>query len=29
LAGGADGEGETVPLTMDKVLALLTSLEVL
>ncbi|MEU4499218.1 DUF3846 domain-containing protein [Streptomyces sp. NPDC023998] len=27
LTGGADAEGETVPLTKDKVLALLTSLE--
>lgn len=27
LTGGADAEGETVPLTKDKILALLTSLE--
>ncbi|NUK55484.1 DUF3846 domain-containing protein [Streptomyces lunaelactis] len=27
LTGGADAEGETVPLSKDKVLALLTSLE--
>ncbi|GGW69849.1 hypothetical protein [Streptomyces xantholiticus] len=27
LTGGADAEGETVPLSKDKLLALLTSLE--